>query len=377
MEYLLAIAVFEAFFLAFLIGFKARKSKSDKILIAYFSLFALTILLAALEVYNRKNNYPYPSLINTSAPTIFLHGPMLWFYIKSLTSQHFKLKAVYLLHFVPFLLAIGFFSVGVYSLPAEERILMEQTEAFKQDWLFPVMVGAIALFTQGYFFWGILLIRSHKKNLKTYFSKIEEKDLHWLNILLISCILAYASISGLYILDIFLKFLTYNTLQLIGYSIASLQVLVLGFFGLRQGNIFIETLIPIDIEKASGISFNETNIHKEDEAFIHKLLEYMKEKQPHLNPELNLSTLSEELKVTPDYLSNILNGRLNMNFFDFVNHHRIEAFKKCLCLPENKNYTLISLAYDCGFNSKATFNRVFKKTTGLTPGEYYRQVSEN
>jgi len=60
-----------------------------------------------------------------------------------------------------------------------------------------------------------------------------------------------------------------------------------------------------------------------------------------------------------------------------VNYYRVEAFKMKCQLPENNNLTLISLAYDSGFNSKATFNRVFKQMTEMTPGQYYRKVSGN
>jgi AraC-like DNA-binding protein len=81
------------------------------------------------------------------------------------------------------------------------------------------------------------------------------------------------------------------------------------------------------------------------------------------------------MNVQEEYLSSILNNQLNRNFFDFVNQYRVEEFKTQCLNPQNETFTLIGLAYDCGFNSKATFNRVFKNITSLTPGEYKQSVS--
>jgi AraC-like DNA-binding protein len=76
----------------------------------------------------------------------------------------------------------------------------------------------------------------------------------------------------------------------------------------------------------------------------------------------------------PDKLSSVLNSRIKRNFFDFVNYYRIEEFKWVSKQAASKNITIMGMAWDAGFNSKATFNRVFKKVTGLTPGEYINQT---
>jgi AraC-like DNA-binding protein len=119
----------------------------------------------------------------------------------------------------------------------------------------------------------------------------------------------------------------------------------------------------------------ESVINKTDEVFIYSLLADMKESKPYLSPDLTLSALSSGMNVSEEYLSGILNNQLNRNFFDFVNQYRVEEFKTQCRDPKNDTYTLIGLAYDCGFNSKATFNRVFKKVTNLTPGEFKQSVS--
>jgi len=175
--------------------------------------------------------------------------------------------------------------------------------------------------------------------------------------------------------DAMVGLMDYNSLQVLGYGIVSVFVLVLGFYGLKNGNVFSSLQVSIDIEHKLNATETSVPLSDDDQHFVSKLLADMAEKKYFQNPEITLAKLSDELKVTPEYLSGILNVRLNMNFFDFINHYRIEDFKKRCKHPANKNLTLIAIAYDCGFNSKATFNRVFKKKVGCTPSEYFCKVS--
>jgi TolB-like protein/AraC-like DNA-binding protein len=104
-----------------------------------------------------------------------------------------------------------------------------------------------------------------------------------------------------------------------------------------------------------------------------KLQHLIETKKPYLNPELTLRTLADHLGIHANQLSWLLNDSLGMNFNTFINHHRIEQFKATAHLPENSHLTIMSIAYDCGFNSKTVFNTYFKKETGLTPKEYLKQ----
>ncbi|MEZ4905955.1 MAG: helix-turn-helix domain-containing protein [Spirosomataceae bacterium] len=83
-----------------------------------------------------------------------------------------------------------------------------------------------------------------------------------------------------------------------------------------------------------------------------------------------MADLAQKLKTNPSVLSAAINQNFGKNFNDFVNEYRIEEFKKQIQLPENKKLTLLAIAFDCGFNSKATFNQAFKKLTGQSPKEF-------
>jgi len=92
--------------------------------------------------------------------------------------------------------------------------------------------------------------------------------------------------------------------------------------------------------------------------------------QDFLDPKLNLKEFAARCKLPQKTVSQYLNQGLNKSFHDYVNGYRIEAFKERVVTAKEKNRTLEGLAYDCGFNSRATFSRIFKKNTGMTPTEY-------
>ena len=96
----------------------------------------------------------------------------------------------------------------------------------------------------------------------------------------------------------------------------------------------------------------------------------MADEQPWLEPELTLTELAHRLRTNPSVLSRVINSGCGQNFNDFVNSYRVEAFKEAVKNPKNKHLSLLGIALDCGFNSKATFNRAFKKFTGLLPKEF-------
>ncbi|MEO1031159.1 MAG: helix-turn-helix domain-containing protein, partial [Bacteroidota bacterium] len=139
---------------------------------------------------------------------------------------------------------------------------------------------------------------------------------------------------------------------------------------LQSVNVFIDD----DTEPIAFIE-NSKAIEKDQSAWKAKLSELMTEKRLFENPRLTLSDVAKELNVTTKTVSSTVNSGFNMNFNDFINHYRIEAVKEKLNKGEHTRTTLLGIALDSGFNSKATFNRAFKKSTSLSPKDYIENLS--
>lgn len=111
---------------------------------------------------------------------------------------------------------------------------------------------------------------------------------------------------------------------------------------------------------------------KQTDQLADRLMAYMEEKKPYLNPDLTINEVAINLQCTESDLSQLLNSRMKVNFSKFINTYRVNEIKR-RATPEALNkYTLRALAEQCGFKSKTTFYRVFKNITGHTPAEYYK-----
>lgn len=371
---ILVIGVFEALFLFLLLMSKNRKSKSDLFLGIILALYAFSIGLTYIEMYNFENGFPYPEMMNLSWLLLFLHGPALWLYIKSLSKANFSFQPVYLLHGLPFIIFTTIHYFSFIQLPEAEKIEITSSGIFKEQVFYKISVMCIGVSTLTYNFWALGLLRKHRQNLKQYFSKIEDFDLSWLKVLIVATLCIYLVNVGLFNLDLVFHFASYQTLMLLAYCFAAVYILVIGFYGLRQKNVFtdlsgggiefsVETIKP-DIKPMNG------NIQNAENELVNKLLSETETKQFFLDPELTITQLGRLLNIKTDQLSGILNNELGQNFFDFINKYRIEEFKiQCLDY-KNNHLSIMGIAYNCGFNSKASFYRAFKKYTGMSPGEF-------
>jgi AraC-like DNA-binding protein len=104
-----------------------------------------------------------------------------------------------------------------------------------------------------------------------------------------------------------------------------------------------------------------------------QILQVMERDKLYMEAELTLQDLANRLQCPSHQVSLAINEGLNKNFYDVINGYRVEEAKRLLIDPKNQNFTILSVAFDAGFNSKTTFNTVFKKFTGLTPSEYRQQ----
>ncbi len=129
-----------------------------------------------------------------------------------------------------------------------------------------------------------------------------------------------------------------------------------------------EEHLPKEVRK-SGLDSMATD------ELLQELLTYMEKDKPYLEPELTIYALADALDSNRHHLSQVINERLGVSFFDFVNRYRVKAVREKLADPGARHMSIMGIAYDCGFNSKATFNASFKKMTGTTPSAYLKSLS--
>ena len=114
----------------------------------------------------------------------------------------------------------------------------------------------------------------------------------------------------------------------------------------------------------------------EDPQFRQKLTDLMENQQPYLDPNLDLNTLAGQMEMKPKQVSYLINHTFEMNFYELINRFRVQHFMKRLEAADAKKYTLLGLAFECGFNTKSTFNHVFKKIMGKTPGQIAKEIEK-
>ncbi len=134
--------------------------------------------------------------------------------------------------------------------------------------------------------------------------------------------------------------------------------------------------------KESAFSFTRRKYKKtlldaaDLQRFKAQLEQLMTDQKPYLDPDLSLRSLADQLSIPANYLSQLLNEGFDQNFSEYVNTYRLHAFKAKVVDPKNHHLTILALAYESGFNSKTVFNTFFKKSMGVTPKVYWKQVNE-
>jgi AraC-like DNA-binding protein len=123
-------------------------------------------------------------------------------------------------------------------------------------------------------------------------------------------------------------------------------------------------------KKAPSANFYANANAADVNRLIERLEHAMNEENLYRDENLSLQKLAEKIDENPNLVSYVLNNSLNQSFYDFVNQHRVNEVKAKMADPKYAHLKLIEIAFECGFNSKATFNRSFKKLTGHSPTSY-------
>ncbi len=356
-------------FLAFLLLLKRGKSGADKVLFAWLIILGLHQSLFYLDYSGDILGYGF--LTGVIIPFPLLHGPFLFMYTSHLIEFNKYGRINNWIHFLPFLL-VNVYLIDFYSLPTEQKLFVFANEGkgyetfIKVNWIMIVISGL------AYTLWNLALIKRHQKKIRTRFSNIDRINLKWLQYL----------IYGLLSIWIIVPFgEDYHI-----FFAATLFVSLIGVFGIQQGHIFSnQSSLEIkndNINEESepnganiNIRYAKSGLTEEKRQLIKiGLLKLIDDEKLFLEPELSLSFLSSRLDIQSNYVSQLINEEFGKSFYDYINSKRVNEFKHRIALPKYGDYKLIEVAYDCGFNSKSTFNRVFKRMNGVTPSEYLKTI---
>ena len=132
----------------------------------------------------------------------------------------------------------------------------------------------------------------------------------------------------------------------------------------------ISEKLKIADKKTKPLRYKRSSLSEEQrQNYINSILNFVKLERPYLNSELTQKELADNLQIASHHLSEIFNINFGKNFYSFINLYRVEEAKRII-VNDTQNITMLAIAYDSGFNSKASFNRVFKEVVGVTPSQY-------
>ena len=368
MKYILLIASFNAFFFLVLLIQKRPKSLHDRV----FSFWLLYLgTLTGIYAFTMETYFNTPLFSNGIIALLLLHGPFLYFYVATLTFDHLQIKPKYIWHFTPFAAFLLYLFIASFfpSYTSQIRIDYRTVEATPPPILFLIFLVITAFSGPVYFLLAYKRLKKAKASLLNFSSK--DIELEWLKKLIVVFGIIWTALIIIaithHLFHVFsIKFYMNGLLLSL-----SVFIIVIGYFGLKQIGVLISAIK--EKLKEPNIETQNSPPKLEDEALEQcfcKIDDYFKTERPYLEPDLTLPKLAESLKVPHHHLSQVINEVYGQNFFDFINKYRVEEVKNKIIDPKFRNYSILGIAFESGFNSKSAFNRVFKKFTRKTPSEF-------
>ena len=367
----LIIGAIQGLALAFTIFQKSNKLYANKflwILMLTFSVMLLDLWLSDLGFYQSHSK-----LMFTLEGIQLVIFPLYFLYSKYLTDKLTKFDKLDLIHFLPF------FLYKLYLLPFYfmnfQEISWFQNYITLSNYPLQYVIFNWVLILQGYFYLTFTVIKANKREtfINEHFSSNVHIKLDWLK-----------NASYLGILTN-LVFTIENILLLTSSSVsdsfgissitAGIYIYAMGYLGFSKSVVFTEfdviEKIEIEKENITNEKYLKSGLSKENaDKYFQKLIYLMEIEKIYKQNKLTLGDLADMITISSHNLSEVINTKTGMNFFDFINKYRIDEVKKEIIKHENDNLTLLAIALDSGFNSKSSFNTLFKKYENVTPTQF-------
>lgn len=377
---LIFLGVVQAFFLSLVLaGGKARKAATNRLLAGYLIINTATLL----EIFLCYSGYIVYFLhyYDASEPFNFAYGPVLFLYIYAFLKQ--QLPPRWGLHFIPFglylLYALLFFIqssdykynafLSAYhpELPhlATQELWSEDPLGIKKH------INLISILFNGIYY-GLIVwqLQACYRQLKVKFWELPQPKLRWLRNLFLLSLLSYEH-------WIYRTFFVYQDLQ--DYTSAAMGAAIIYYISFtlfQHPDIFRKPLLSSP-QKNKTAKYRKSSLSDADKtAMLHKLIHLMEKEKIYRDNLLSLSQLAKTMATSSHNISQVLNERLEKNFFGLLAHYRVEEAKQVLVDTDQANLTIEQIADLVGYNSKSAFNNAFKKLTGETPSAYRKRFTK-
>lgn len=361
------LGLVQGLFLGVILILDSKKQRPTLFLGLFLLTYSFELLNAVLEDLNILNLRP--GLLFLPIDFWYLIMPLFYLYVKSITNSVIKRKHMLLL-LLPGIIEFVFFVI-IFLLPANLKLEISNTSN-----ALGVIATIVLLLALPYsIFYAIKIIKyinNHKKKAENYYSNLDGKLLNWAKGVIVFFLIFHASwFVGVFQEDAFYEEYTYPILS----AVNVIFIFWIGISGLRQSKI-IGSRNESLTEEPQLVERDNSPIEAEevyDEDFK-RLTHLMLEKAYYKESNLSLADLAKTLQLPQRKLSQLIRANTDQNFNQFVNYYRVEEAKKLLKDASYDNLSMLGIAYDAGFNSKASFFSVFKKFTSVTPNTYKNQA---
>jgi len=372
-EVVIVLTILETLILCVALGILPGGRKQPRRLLQVFFLLVGGTLSTTVVIWNSTlqtmpiANYPWvPALLSAC---LLLQGPVLFFYLRSLSSevnlQHWR----HGVHMVSALLAVAVifvYDLALYDwLPWHWAALSEADRGALSFVWFLVKCSPL-IYVLACFYTEYRL----RKQLKQMYSSIAERELRLADWVLGGFFIHWLWSFVAYFLGGYVSGETNDLLGIVNNYLTVLLINGLFLFGWRNTRELLQQELVVAVEPEKDRLQEMPQVDEKRKAVERGINEL----RLHLESQINLERFAEQIGIKPRELSTIINDHYQQNFFEFINGQRVEEAKRLLAAPECAGDTVLDILYKSGFNSQSAFHRFFKRIVGMTPSEYRKQL---
>ncbi|HTF96450.1 MAG TPA: AraC family transcriptional regulator [Cellvibrio sp.] len=376
-EVVIVLTILETLFLCVALGLLPASAgqqtrKQPRRLLQAFFLLVVGTLTTTLITWNTSfqamaiAHYPIiPALLSAC---LLLQGPVLFYYLRSLSREiHFN-RWYHGVHLVPALVAVAV--IFAYDLSIYDWVPSHWPELLLSDRMAMAFVWALFKCSPlGYVLACFYTEYRLRQQLRQMYSAISERELRLADLVLGGFFIHWFWSFVAYFLGDYVSGDTNDLLGILNNYLTVILINAVFLFGWRNTRQLLQQEFIVVADTGKDRLQEMAQVDEKLKA----VEEGIRQQQLHLESQINLERFAEQVGVKPRELSTIINDHYQQNFFEFINSQRVEEAKRLLTAPECAGDTVLDILYKSGFNSQSAFHRFFKRMVGMTPSEYRKQ----